>query len=121
LRQTRLSSVAVRATGTENQQTLLGLRDRRVPCTSDAAQRAPRSLLRATDASCARAIDAGQRLVIPTMASWFNCISTQQTRPMDGDGASVAPDSCLFLKTTASFDLWLINRPPNQPFVMCGS
>jgi hypothetical protein len=44
-----------------------------------------------TDASDARATDAGRRLVIPATASWFNYISTRQTRPMDGDGASVAP------------------------------
>jgi hypothetical protein len=74
----------------------LELRDRRVPCASDIAQRALRSLLHATDASYARATNAGQHLVIPAMASWFNHISTWQTRPMDGDGAYVAPNSCLF-------------------------
>jgi hypothetical protein len=80
----------------------LGLRDRRIPYASDATLRALRSLLRVIDTSCARATDAGQRLAIPAMASWFNRISTRQTRPMDGDGASVAPDICLFLKLKAS-------------------
>jgi hypothetical protein len=113
LRQTRLSSVAACATGTEQATDAARVarqtRTLRVRRSTESSEESP-----ACDRCGLEYVDL-QRLVE------FSSTLHATDAPGGCNGHVCLPRKLQNLLPTASFDLWLINRPPNQPFKKGGS